>query len=485
MALIFVPALYLMGVLWVSKNILDYLNIAAIIAFAVCILILIPCALFREARKVSAYGFYISSVIFGVSTWILGFLVTFEHWGGTGVFLGVIMGVVGIVPIGMLASALLAHWPQVGDLALGLVLTYGARFTAITLAVKMDRDDAGINLNSTSESTASQPTIARDDQRRPEADSNQPEYVQESAVAAARADTIRALSQEPESRKTRQLSKWVARLLAGARDAALVTACVLGLVVVGSLGDWLSETWPTPASPSKQAGSKSETAFDPDAYLKRPEAGPFADAVAAYRRGDYATALRLFRPLADRGNARAQYRLGDMYANGDGVTQNSVEAVKWLRLAANQGLADAENGLGFAYWNGLGVPRDYAQAVKWFRLSADQGHAEAQFNLGSMYFNGPLPQNYAEAVKWYRLAATQGNPDAQFFLGIMYSEGHGVPQDYVSAHMWVTLSAAQRDQKMAKIAADFLEIIEPGMTPAQIAEAQKLGRAWKSKSTPR
>jgi hypothetical protein len=127
------------------------LNIAAVVAFSACVVVLLPCALFRATRKFSAYGFFISSVIFGVATWILGLLVTFQHWGGIGVFVGIIMGVIGIVPLGMLAAAFNEVWPQVGDLALGLVLTFGARMTAATLAAKADHDEVGSISNSRSE----------------------------------------------------------------------------------------------------------------------------------------------------------------------------------------------------------------------------------------------------------------------------------------------------------------------------------------------
>ena len=74
-------------------------------------------------------------------------------------------------------------------------------------------------------------------------------------------------------------------------------------------------------------------------------AGPFEDAAAAYGRGDYATALQLFRPLADQGNAGAQFNLGVMYAKDQGVPQNYAEAVRWYRLAADQGDANAQNNL--------------------------------------------------------------------------------------------------------------------------------------------
>ena len=75
-------------------------------------------------------------------------------------------------------------------------------------------------------------------------------------------------------------------------------------------------------------------------------AGPFEDADAAYQRGDYATALRLWRPLGEQGNALAQFNLGIMYRRGQGVPQDYAEAVKWNRLAAEQGDAEAQHNLG-------------------------------------------------------------------------------------------------------------------------------------------
>ena len=138
--------------------------------------------------------------------------------------------------------------------------------------------------------------------------------------------------------------------------------------------------------------------------------GPFEDAVDAYVRGDYATAYRLFQPLAEQGNAEAQYDLGSMYANGQGVQQDYAEAVKWYSKAADQGLAHAQHNLGVMYRAGQGVPQDYAEALKWFREAAEQGHAIAQYSLGVMYHQGEgLPQNYAKALKWFRLAADQGH----------------------------------------------------------------------------
>ena len=111
-------------------------------------------------------------------------------------------------------------------------------------------------------------------------------------------------------------------------------------------------------------------------------AGPFEDANSAYDRGDYATALRLLSSLADKGDAAAQFLLGNMYDKGEGAPQNLAEGIKWHRRAADQGHTEAQYRLGFAYSEGIGVPQNYAEAVKWYRKAADQGHTEAQYGLG-------------------------------------------------------------------------------------------------------
>ena len=107
-------------------------------------------------------------------------------------------------------------------------------------------------------------------------------------------------------------------------------------------------------------------------------------AIGAFDRGDYATALGVWRPLAEQGNAVAQSNLGAAYATGQGVSQDFSEAVKWFRLAAEQGNAFAQSRVGVAYATGQGVAQDESEAVKWFRLAAKQGHAEARINLRLM-----------------------------------------------------------------------------------------------------
>ena len=114
----------------------------------------------------------------------------------------------------------------------------------------------------------------------------------------------------------------------------------------------------------------------------------FQKGLDAYNRGDYATALREWKPLAEQGVASAQSNLGAMYDNGRGVPQDYKTAVKWYRLSAERGYATAQYNLGVMYDEGEGVPQDYKTAVKWYTLAAEQGLADAQGNLGVMYAFG-------------------------------------------------------------------------------------------------
>ena len=163
----------------------------------------------------------------------------------------------------------------------------------------------------------------------------------------------------------------------------------------------------------------------------------FNKGLTAAQSGDFATALKEWKPLAEEGNAVAQ------------------------------------NNLGLMYQNGWGVPQDYKEAVYWYRLAAEQEHAKAQFNLGVMYNNGNgVPQDYEEAVRWYQLAAEQGHSKAQGNLGVMYAFGNGVIKDYVYAHMWGNIASMNGNDLGALLRDDFAE----KMTSSQIEEAQRLAR---------
>jgi TPR repeat protein len=93
--------------------------------------------------------------------------------------------------------------------------------------------------------------------------------------------------------------------------------------------------------------------------------------------GDYATALRLLRPLAEKGNVRAEFLMRFAYHNGRGVPEDDAEAVKWYRRAADKGDNIAQYNVGFMYQNSPGVPRDIVLAYMWLHLAATRGHLGA------------------------------------------------------------------------------------------------------------
>ena len=106
------------------------------------------------------------------------------------------------------------------------------------------------------------------------------------------------------------------------------------------------------------------------------------EAMEAYRRGNYVTALSGFGSYAKQGNAWAQFMIGRMYHDGEALPQDDAEAVWWYRLAAEQGHARAQSNLGAMYGTGRGVSQDVVEAMRWYRLAADQGDATGQLNLG-------------------------------------------------------------------------------------------------------
>lgn len=173
----------------------------------------------------------------------------------------------------------------------------------------------------------------------------------------------------------------------------------------------------------------------------------FEDGVAAYRIGDYEKAVEVWRVLAEQGIPVAQYRLGEMYAEGKGVAQSDTTAVQWLQRAADQGLANAQYDLGASYAAGLGVARNDAEAAKWFRRAAEQGMVFAQLNLG-----------------------------------LMYAAGQGVPQSNVEAMTWLQLAVIALPPGGARSdAAHSMQDVADKMTPEQLRQANAAAKSWKAK----
>ena len=169
----------------------------------------------------------------------------------------------------------------------------------------------------------------------------------------------------------------------------------------------------------------------------------FERGLAAIQNGDFATALREWTPLAEQGHADAQYHIGVMYVQGDGVQQ------------------------------------DFKTALRWFTLAAEQGNASAQYNIGLMYHLGNgVTQDYDVALRWYNQASEQGDEFAQYNLGAMYFNGEGVLQDYVYAHMWFNIASSNGFEG----AREGRERAVVQMTPADISKAQQLARECVTKN---
>lgn len=162
------------------------------------------------------------------------------------------------------------------------------------------------------------------------------------------------------------------------------------------------------------------------------------DAVAAAHRGEYATALRRLSPLAERGDARAQFDIGFMHARGWGVPQNPAEAVAWYRKAADQGLQVAQHFLGLAYLNGEGVQPDDTEAARWFAR-----------------------------------AAAQGFPQAQYMLGVMNADGRGVPKDLVRGYAFIVMAGRGGVRSAARTVPNL------ALTEAQRTQAEEIIDHWK------
>ncbi len=174
--------------------------------------------------------------------------------------------------------------------------------------------------------------------------------------------------------------------------------------------------------------------------LAIPAIADIGDAWSAYHSGDYGSAYQEFARLAEAGDAASQNNLGHMYDEGLGVEQSYVAAVRWYRLAAKQNVAEAQFNLGVKYDQGQGVLQDHAKAAKLYHMAAQHDYARAMTNLGFLYYLG-----------------------------------RGVTQDLIRAHMWFNLAAVRGHGLGKKNLANISEL----MTPAQIAEAQKLARKWK------
>jgi TPR repeat protein len=126
--------------------------------------------------------------------------------------------------------------------------------------------------------------------------------------------------------------------------------------------------------------------------------------ISLYHEKKYIAAFDTLRPAAEKGNALAQYYLGEMYYAGKGVVRNFLDAKVWYERAARQGHGSGQYGLGRLYDLGHGVPQQDEEALRWYRLAAEQGIVAAQEKLGDFYNGGrSFSKHSVMAHMWYNV----------------------------------------------------------------------------------
>lgn len=179
-----------------------------------------------------------------------------------------------------------------------------------------------------------------------------------------------------------------------------------------------------------------------------------------------------YRRDANDGLADAQYKLGVMYAEGNGIRRDSCQAEAWLKKAAEQNDADAQYYLGKMYSRRSSMGSQ-TEASKWFERAANNGSSDAQLQLGLMYYGGSgVQQDYCMAERLMRRAAIHGNNDAQVNLGHLYAAGDGIAKDHVLAYAWFSVAASDGNKDARKW------IRKLNLRGPQIEEAKKLVSAW-------
>lgn len=160
--------------------------------------------------------------------------------------------------------------------------------------------------------------------------------------------------------------------------------------------------------------------------------------------GDFATALKEWRPLADKGDAVAQNYLGEVYSTEDSGFFDTREAARYFRLSAEQGNSRAQANLASSHVHGVGVPHDYQEAEKWFKKAAKQGFLEAQYILGVRYYKGDgFEKDIEQSLVYLRLAVEQDHAPAQFLLGFINEDVFSEPWDLIEAKKLYIRSAEQ------------------------------------------
>lgn len=194
------------------------------------------------------------------------------------------------------------------------------------------------------------------------------------------------------------------------------------------------------------------------------------------------------RVLADRGDATAQFKMGELFFSqwGEwaknsqlGFTQESREsnsdlqnALSWYKKSAHQGNAASQYKMGFFYEYGAGVPANLEEARYWYLKAAMLGNLQAKLDyakLSLLYF-----KDYKEALTWYQKAAESGNASAMLDLALIYEKGEGASPNVVQAYMWASLAEKYGDKSPKAL----LQRLDDNISNKQLDEALVLKKEW-------
>lgn len=166
-------------------------------------------------------------------------------------------------------------------------------------------------------------------------------------------------------------------------------------------------------------------------------------ALAAYQRGDFASARAAFERLARDGVPAADYNLAVMHLRRERPDANPREALRLMQRAADAGFVTAMVGLGELHERGQApLARDLAQSVSWFRRAAEAGSLEGQLAVATAHYLGRgAALDKTQAARWYRLAAQQGDGGAMYLFASMCESGDGIERDLPEARYWYAAAA--------------------------------------------
>ena len=133
-AIMSLPIIFIKGSVWASEHLFGPLIVVGWILLAIDILLLLPLSIFKRLRGLTGGGIFLSSFIFGLVSWLLGFILTYSIWGLWAVIIGIFFMGFGVVPIALLATAINGYWEPFFTVLIITALTYGSRIVGLLIA---------------------------------------------------------------------------------------------------------------------------------------------------------------------------------------------------------------------------------------------------------------------------------------------------------------------------------------------------------------